>query len=115
VKKSFHAHIAWTHVLSGHLGNLVFVDVAFAGLFALLGSTYNKRVILHQDAVEVASRKLNFAEIRGRKTTGGPRHAFAYAHIFIPSNNKRKLALPPYLHTDQLFQDWIKTIPKVPR
>ena len=106
--------------LSGHLGNLVFVDVAFGGLLAFLGSGYNKRVILHQDAIEVAgwfySRKLNFAEIRGRQTTANSRLPYGYAYVFMPTDNsKRKLALPPFLHMDQFFRDWIKTISKVVR
>jgi len=104
----------------GPLGDLIVVDFIVAALVAWLGSSYNKRVILHRDAIEVAgwfhSRKLPFAEIRGRQTTGNSRLAFGYAYIFVPSDKrKRKLALPPSLHTDQFFRDWIKTVPKIPR
>jgi len=104
----------------GPVRDLIVVDFVVAALVAWLGSSYNKRVILHRNAIEVAgwfySRKLPFAEIRGRQTTGNSRLAFGYAYIFVPSDNrKRKLALPPSLHTDQFFRDWIKTIPKVPR
>ena len=103
----------------GSLGGLVLVDLAMAALLVWVGSSTNKRVILHRDAIEVAgwfySRKLSFAEIRGRQTTANARLP-GYAYIFVPSDNsKRKIVLPRYLCTDQIFRDWIKTIPKVPR
>lgn len=88
-------------------------------LLVWLGSGYNKRVILYSDAIEVVgwsySRKLNFAEIRGRRGAGGwPRGGYVY--VFVPlDKSKRQLALIPFLHTDQFFRDWIKTIPKIPR
>ncbi len=102
------------------LGDLIFVDGTIAAILVWLGSGYNKRVILHEDAVEVAgwfySRRLNFAEIRGRQTSGSSRFPSGYAYIFVPfDEGKRKLVLPPYLHTDQIFRDWIKTIPKIRR
>jgi hypothetical protein len=105
---------------SGHLSDLVFFDLIFAALVAWLGSSCNKRVILHQDSIEVAgwfySRKLSFSEIRGRQTTANSRLPYGYAYVFVPTDSsKRKLILPPNLHTDQFFRDWIKTIPKVPR
>ena len=103
----------------GSLGGLLWMDLMIVGLVVLLGSGYNKRAILHQDSVEVAgwfySRKLDFAEIRGRQTTANSRFP-GYAYILLPSDtSKRKLVLPRYLHTDQVFQDWIKTVPKVPQ
>ena len=99
---------------------LIFTDLTMAGIVLWLGSGYNKRVILHPDAIEVSgwfySRKLKFAEIRGRQTTANSRLPYPYAYVFVPSDHsKRKLALPPALRTDQIFRDWIKTIPKVPR
>jgi hypothetical protein len=102
------------------LGDLIFMDLTMAGIVLWLGSGYNRRVILHPDAIEVSgwfySRKLKFAEIRGRQTTGNSRLPYGYAYIFVPSDTgKRKLALPPALRTDQIFRDWIKTIPKVPQ
>jgi hypothetical protein len=112
--------LAWHASRRTSLGDLIFVDLAVGAALAWLGSSNNKRVILHRDGIEVAgwfySRKLRFAEIRGRQTTGSSRLPFGYAHIFVPSDSrKRKLALPLYLHTDQIFRDWIKTVPKVPR
>jgi hypothetical protein len=89
------------------------------GLVLLLGSGYNKRAILHEDSIEVAGwfyrRKLNFTDIRGHQTTANSRLP-GYAYMLVPSDHsKRTLVLPRYLHTDQFFRDWIKTIPKVPR
>lgn len=96
------------------LHHQIVVDLVFVALATWTGSTYNRSVILHQDAIEVLgwfySRKLFYAEIRSRQTTG------PYAYILLPSDKgKRKLVLPVDLDTDQIFQDWIKTIPKVPR
>ncbi len=102
------------------LGDLIFVNGTIAAVLVWLGSGYNKRVLFYENAIEVVgwfySRRLNFAEIRGRQTSGSSRLAFGYAYIFVPfDEGKRKLALPPYLHTDQFFRDWIKTIPKIRR
>jgi len=102
------------------IGKLIVVDLAVALFATWLGSAYNKRVILHKDAVEVAgwlrSRKLSFAEIRGRQTSANSRLPLGYAHIFVPSDkSKRELVLPPFLQTDQIFRDWIRTIPKIRR
>ena len=104
----------------GSLGGLLCIDLFFGGLVIFLGSAYSKRVILREDSIEVAgwfySRELTFAEIRGRQTTASARLPYGYGYIFVPTdNNKRKLALPSLLRTDQFFRDWIKTIPKIPR
>lgn len=104
----------------GSLGGLLWTDVMIVALVLFLGSGYNKRAVLHQDSIEVAgwfySRTLNFTEIRGRQTTANSRLPYGYGYILIPSDHrKRKLVLPHYLHTDQFFRDWIKTVPKVPR
>jgi hypothetical protein len=105
----------------GSLGGLLGADLIFAGIALFLGSGYNKRVILHADAIEVEgwfrSRKLSFADIRGRQTNASSMGAYGYAHIFVPRDDrKRKLAVPgSILRTDQFFRDWIKTIPKIPR
>jgi hypothetical protein len=100
--------------------SLLFLELAMPSLIVWLGSSYNKRVILHQESIEVVgwfySRKLYFAEIRGRQTTrnSGP---YGYpAHVFLPSDSQtRKLILPAFLCTDEYFRAWIKTIPKLPR
>jgi hypothetical protein len=117
--------VGWTRGRSrptslGELLSLIFVELTMPTLIVWLGSVNNKRVILQGDSIEVAgwfySRKLYIAEIRGRQTTGSSRLPHGYAHVFLPSDtSKRKLALPPFLQTDQNFRAWIKTIPKVPR
>lgn len=111
-----------THVLPfrGSLRGLLATDLSIGGIVLFLGSGYNKRAILYEDSIEVAgwfySRKLNFAEIRGRQTSGNKGIYSGYAHILVPTDaGKRKLALPPYLHEDPFFRDWLKAIPMVPR
>ena len=96
----------------GSLSGLFWGDITIAGGVLLLGSAYNKQVILYQDAIEVAgwfySRKLNFAEIRGRRGSGGYRAALGYASMFVPlDSRKHPLSLPSSLRTDQFFRDWI--------
>lgn len=101
-------------------------DVSIRGLFlsdfvvgsflVFIGSGFNKTAILYEDAIEVVSwfrsRRLKFAEIRGRRTTHKQR---GYVYVLMPLDGKRALVLPAYLHTDQVFRDWITTIPKVSR
>ena len=105
----------------GSLAALLEGDLFFAGIALFLGSGYNKRVILHADAIEVKgwfrSRKLYFADIRGRQTTASSRSAFGFAYVFVPKDDKKhRLAIPgSTLHTDQFFRDWIDTIPTIPR
>ena len=98
--------------------NLILGDVGVAILSAWLASSYNKRVILHQEAIEVAgwfcSRRLKFSEIRGWQTTGSSAWPSGYAYIFVPvDRGKRQLALPTFLHTDRSFREWLETIPKI--
>lgn len=99
---------------------LLTMDVVMGALILVAGSANNKRVILHPDALEVAgwfrTRKLYFTEIRGRQTTANARSVYGYAHIFVPTDDrKRKLFVTARLQTDQFFRDWIKTVPKIPR
>jgi hypothetical protein len=101
----------------GSLGGLYLGDFFMAGLVLLIGSLYNKRVVLHQDSIEVAgwfrSRKLYFAQIRGCHMITSSRGS---AYIFFPADrNARKLILPTSLHIDDVFRDWLKTIPQIKR
>lgn len=92
-----------------------------AGLWALLlASPAHRRVVLHEDAIEVSgwfsARKLNRSEILGRRMEGtDPRNARGGAHIVIvPVDGAvRVLRLPSYLHVDKDFQSWMDGIPKV--
>jgi hypothetical protein len=101
------------------LRSLLLLWLYGALLLAWLGSVNNKRVTLHRNAIEVAgwfySRKLAFAEIRGRRSSGGWGGG-GYVYVFVPvDRSKRQLALPPFLHTNQTFRNWIQTIPRIPR
>ena len=102
------------------LGGILWTDLSMAALILLLGSGFNKRVVLHQDSIEVAgwfySRKLSFAEIRGRQTISDSRLPYGYTNMLIPSDErKRKLLLPHPLQTDEFFRKWIESVPKLPR
>jgi hypothetical protein len=101
------------------LRSITFILICGALLVAWLASGYNKQVILKRDAIEVVGwfyhRRLSFAEIRGRRGASGFQGS-GYAYVLVPvDNSKRKLVLPPFLQTDQVFRDWIKTIPKISR
>ena len=82
----------------GSLGGLLGVDLVFGGIALFLGSSYNKSVILHADAIEVKgwfrSRKLSFADIRGRQTNASSRSVRGYGYIFVPRDGRRKLVVP---------------------
>jgi hypothetical protein len=110
-----------SHPDRGSLDALLGFCLVFAGIALFIGSGYNKKVILHADAIEVKgwfrSRKLSFVDIRGRQTNASSRSKYGYAYIFVPTDDrKRKLAIPgSMLHTDQFFRDWIKSIPEIPR
>lgn len=104
----------------GKISGMLLADLMIAVIVLFLGSGYNKRAILYEDSIEVAgwfySRKLNFPEIRGRQTIANRGIYSGFAYMLVPADaGKRKLVLPPYLHTDEFFREWIKTIPIVPR
>jgi len=92
----------------------------FAGLWAvLLASPSRRRVVLHEDAIEVlgwfSARKLNRSEILGRRRGGtDPRNAHGGAHIVIVPTDKaiRVLRLPSSLKVDKDFQSWMDGIPE---
>jgi len=96
------------------LQNLILTDLGVALLAVWLGSSYNKRVILYRDGIKVvgwfSSRKLNRDEIRGWRTSASARYG-GFGYILDAVNRKRSLALPPCLHTDAVFRNWIKTVP----
>lgn len=103
----------------GRISGMLWADLAIVVIVLFLGSGYNKRAILREDSIEVAgwfyTRKLNFADIHGRQTTGNKGIYSGFSHILVPSDPaKRKLGLPPYLHEDQFFRDWLKAIPLLP-
>ena len=103
----------------GRISGLFWADLAILAIVLFLGSGYNKRAILYEDSIEVAgwfyTRSLDFTEIRGRQTIANRGIYSGYAFMLVPADpGKRKLVLPPYVHEDQFFRDWIKAIPIVP-
>jgi hypothetical protein len=93
----------------------------FSGLWAVvLASPAHRRVVLHEDAIEVigwfSARKLNRSEILGRRMEGtqsayGPPH-----YVIVPMDEAvRVLGLPSRLRVDNDFRWWMDGIPKVPK
>jgi hypothetical protein len=91
------------------------------GLYALLlSSRVHRRVILHEDAIEVlgwfSTRKLKRSEILGYRLKGkSARQAVGGRfYIIIPSDMAaRKLRLPSFLNVDKDFFSWMDGIPKI--
>jgi hypothetical protein len=90
-----------------------------AGLWALLlASPAHRRVVLHEDGIEVlgwfSARKFNRGEILGRRMEG-TRSVYGVAHYVIVPVDKaaRVLRLPSCLHVDEDFRSWMDGIPKV--
>ncbi len=94
---------------------MLFVNVFLVAFFFWIALRTNRRVILHEDAIEVAgwlsTRRLQRAEILGRRTATG-RGGSSY--IIVPRDkNMRELLLPPSLKVDNLFLSWMENIPKI--
>lgn len=97
------------------------VMVVVAGIWALLlSSPFHRRVILHEDGIEVkgwfSTRKLNRSEILGCYIGGtDPRNPFGGAHYVIVPMDKaeRVLRFPPHLKMDEDFRAWMETVPKI--
>jgi hypothetical protein len=95
------------------------VTCFLTGLWALLlASPAHRRVVLHEDAIEVlgwfSTRKLNRSEILGRRMEG-TRSVQGVAHYeIVPVDRAVKvLRLPSSLNVDKDFQSWMDGIPKV--
>ena len=95
---------------------LAVVDVAFLAIPVWMCFVAARRVILYEDAIEVAgwlsTRKLTRGEILGRRMSrnyGGGSY-----YIVVPlDRSTSEMKLPPFLHTDELFRAWMKTIPQL--
>jgi len=90
-----------------------------AGLWALLLASHaHRRVVLHEDAIEVlgwfSARKLNRSEILGRRMAGG-QSVYGPAHYVIVPVGKTAsvLSLPSRLHVDKDFRSWMDGITKI--
>jgi hypothetical protein len=100
------------------------LTLALTDVFVIVGATWaflraNRRVILYDDAIEVAgpflTRKLSRSEILGRRMgklawqAGGGSY-----YIIVPvDGSKKELKLPPFLNVDEFFFTWMKAIPQV--
>ena len=92
-----------------------------AGLWALLlSSPAHRRVVLHEDGIEVlgwfSARKLKRSEILGRHLgRTDPRNVYSGNHYVIVLVDKavRELRLPPNLIVDEDFRSWIDGVPKI--
>jgi hypothetical protein len=87
-----------------------------AGLWALLlASPAHRRVVLHEDGIEVLGwfsvRKLNRSEILGRRMEG-TRSVYGGAHcVIVPVDKAVKvLRLPTHLNEDKDFRAWMDGI-----
>jgi len=91
--------------------------VAFFAMWS--GWWANRRVILHENAIEVigwwSEHSFERAEIRAIRMgrlpviTGGGSY-----YVIVPfDKDKGELKLPPFLHMDSLFFTWIRTIPRM--
>ena len=101
-------------LLSMALGDAAIVCVVVSMLVSV-----ERRVILYEDAIEVAgvfsSRKLSRNEIRGRRMGKLPKNVgSASYYIIVPADgSKTELKLPPFLHVDKCFFTWMNAIPEV--
>lgn len=93
---------------------------SIAGLLTLIMYNRNhRRVILYEDGIAVRSwfscRKLNRRDILGRRMGRlGWQAGGGSFYIIVPVDRSRgELRLPPFLHLDRDFFDWIEEIPRL--
>jgi hypothetical protein len=94
---------------------------SLAGLYALLlSSVAHRRVILHEDGIELSGwfsgRKLKRSEILGRRKGGmDSRNVHGSFYVIVPADKAaRELRLPRFLHVDKDFFSWLAGIPNIP-
>jgi hypothetical protein len=95
---------------------LAVIEVAFLAIPVWISFVTSRRVILYEDAIEVAgwlsTARLRRDEILGRRMSRGYRGGSYY--IVVPHDRgARELKLPPFLHTDELFRAWMKNVPQL--
>ena len=97
---------------------LVFMCISFAGLAVGMWLGTTRRVIIDENTIQVAgwgrTRMLRRDQILGWRTGRAGRFRETFYYIIVPIDRADgELKLPPYLHTDKLFHDWIKSIPRI--
>ena len=94
--------------------DLLWADIVLVGFVVWVSERVNRRVILSEDAIELAGwlskRILTRKEILGRRMSL-PNPRGGYHYIIVPIKG-REMVLPPYLNTDRYFHSWISEIPK---
>jgi hypothetical protein len=97
--------------------DLALMDGLVASFAIWTGQRANRRVILHEDAIEVSGwwskRRLGRGEIRAFRMGKLPVLAGGGSYyVVVPRDAaKGELKLPPLLHTDSVFLEWISAIP----
>jgi Bacterial PH domain len=99
---------------------LVIACVSFTGLAVGMWLSTARRVIIDENTIQVAgwggTRMLKRDQILGWRTGRAGRFGATFFYIIVPiDRTDGELKLPLYLHTDRLFHDWIKSIPRIAR
>jgi len=97
---------------------MVAVNGFFLLLVALVAQGLGRTVTITNDAIEVTgwltNRIMKRDHIKARRIAYGGKQAVIAHHVLIPRDpRERELALPPFLRTDRIFNEWLNTIPRV--
>jgi hypothetical protein len=99
--------------------SLALIDIVVVAGAVWMSSRAGRRVILEENSIEVAgwfgTRKLGRGEIRGRRMGKLPKRVGSSSfYIIVPADaSQPELKLPPLLHVDKYFFDWLETIPQI--
>lgn len=99
--------------------SLALVDVTVLAGAVWMSSQADRRVIVHENSIEVAgwfgTRKLSRGEVRGRRVGKlSRRYGGGSYYIIVPADaNTPELKLPPFLHVDRYFFEWLAPIPEI--
>ncbi len=99
--------------------SLALIDILVVAGAVWMSSRASQRVILNENSIEVAgwfgSRKLSRGAIRGRRMGKLPKRVGgSFFYIILPADaGQAELKLPPLLHVDKYFLDWLEAIPQI--
>jgi len=97
--------------------DLLWMDIFPIVLAIWLCERANRRVLLSDDTIEVASwfskRTLRRDEILGYGMGRLPKRVGGASYYIIVPRDGREMALPPFLNADRYFHSWVKALPKV--